>query len=236
MRVQIRDCNPSHRGAWKSARGRGKPQQYAVQRPHAEDLIHSNPRYCSVPDHMVHDDHHRFDAIKRSGIEPYHHPGDPTHALTAAAAFPTLNNDPTVTQQLRSTPMPIKANTNGERLVSIDRRHGQVAYPNLPVSESATRAALQNRDWYEEPAMENSSLSSSLSVSTAVVPPPIIPCPIGFYPSPTWIPPPLPMPYMAGYAGLTLPAIQPNVLHGPDPSGPTTGWAPIGALYGVGIA
>jgi hypothetical protein len=222
MRVQLRDCNPPHRGAWRYGRVRGRylHQHFGTQRRYPD------PTRKSPEGGFAENDQHQESSI----VHQYDNPTS-GHDDTYVPSFVTLNNS----GNRDVTP---EANLPG-RLESAPREHvGQdeafVHHESLQPGNTTSRQSSPQlstapheafsqsesyREWYDEPTTvaltpPPSSFGSSASVTTSGLAPatsyPISTA--GYYPSP-WMQPypqqmPYPIPYFGGYPGYPMPGQQ----------------------------
>jgi hypothetical protein len=187
MRVQLRDCNPPHRGAWRSGRVRGRylHQHFGTQR------CYPDPTRKSPEGGFAENYQHQESSI-------VHQYDDPTSGNddTYVPSFVTLNNS-----------------GNRENTTSRQSSPQQSTAPRKAFNSQSEGY----REWYDESTTvaltpPPSSFGSSASVTTPGLAPatsyPISTA--GCYPSP-WMQPQqmsYPIPYFDGYPGYPMPGQQ----------------------------
>jgi len=234
MRIQLRDCNPPHRGIWKYGRGRGKYQHYGTQRHSAELGDHSiEMTYSDV--RISRDERQEVRVEEQHGETSG---GDGMYA--SAPEFPTLDKAATSERaDLENTPV----QDESEIRRSSDSHPGtRRSSPDKPSTARETPSDAY-REWYDDPSSTAITPPPSSFGSSASATAPFVPYPMansGYYPPQSWVPPlpqhfSYPMPYMPSFPGFANPP-APSFASttGSDSSGPAAGtqnaW---GGVYSV---
>jgi len=233
MRVQIRDCNPPHRGLWRYPRGRGRYQQYGSQRQLIE--------YEGAPNVSLKRGYETGIYDKHSSVV------DPTQV--PATEFPTLNSDPVEFSSIADHTCVDDGSNSKFRL------QAPVIQSLRSSPEPGARGACSQfgdfREWYEDPTLvgptpPSSSFGSSASTTAPPAAAPYMTYPLpnlGFYPPQPWMPPfqqhfSYPIPFLPGFPSFVPPSQ--HAFAGPavaEAVGPATGvptiWGGVGGVYTV---
>lgn len=252
MRVQLRDCNPPNRGAWKYGRGRGRYQHYGSSRHHADPSVTLNETLALLGGGKgaPFDKRHSAEIMtqyiaasspeKRVDVEPSSSGKvDVLHSSVVPERFESdtisagdiqLNENET-NDDFASNPPPM-----GSRLSS----------PAHSSSKDVSSGYEHYREWYQQDASSHTPPSSSLGSSASATAPVPYSIPNAGYYSPAWMQPYAPqlqyqMPFIPGYTGFGMQATQVPPTYtssgGSDASGPASGaanpWAAMGSMFTV---
>lgn len=252
MRVQLRDCNPPHRGNWKFGRGRGRFNQPAL------------PRRYGGPDDDETDavDRQRQETDPQDRFEDA--PSPNRTDVPPVPVFPLLSCEKKPTSESghrhpKSTSKRVEGIPTGE----VRARDGSTEESCSPSRKSSPGGSPTTgeessqfetyREWYDEPVSAAATgPPSSFGSSASATPPTAVTYPMpngGYYPPNPWMQPfpqqmPYTMPYFPGYPGAAIPSqqgAQPFVSPvGSDASGPAVGtqnaWPQMGgSMFSVRI-